>query len=412
MAYLLLAGLATPLVLSVHSVVSWDFAMAQLPGWHSTIFAPYFVAGAIFSGVAMVLTLLIPMRWVMGLEDLITPWHLDNLAKVILLTSLVVSYSYVVESFMTWYSQDPIELMTFHMRYFGPWGWMFWVMVFVQLRDSARAFLAADSRQPGAAVHHHDLRQHRDVVRALRDHRRIAGRELRAFAVAFLASVDHRNGNHRRRLRVVHHVVFALRPIHADHFDDRVEGGHYLAQAGAAPGICQGSMSAEVELVGAFPYTDEERLIHCIGQLQAAGTQFRVFSPIPSEHINKAVYKRSSFVRWFVLLGGITGIITAFVMTIGTSLEWNLVTGGKPIASIPPYMIIAFELMVLFGGISALTSWVLLANLPTFEPLSGYRSRFSSDEFGLVVRCAETDAQRFESMLRDAGAQEITREAA
>src|SRR4029079_8218283 len=101
-SYLFLAGLATPLVISVHSVVSWDFAMAQLPGWHSTIFAPYFVAGAIFSGVAMVLTLLIPMRWVMGLEDLITPWHLDNLAKVILLTSLVVSYSYVVESFMTW----------------------------------------------------------------------------------------------------------------------------------------------------------------------------------------------------------------------------------------------------------------------------------------------------------------------
>ena len=171
-------------------------------------------------------------------------------------------------------------------------------------------------------------------------------------------------------------------------------------------------MSAEVELVGAFAYTDEEKLIHCIEQLQAASTQFRVFSPIPSEHLNKAIYKRSSFVRWMVLLGGITGIVTAFVLTIGTSLEWNLVTGGKPIASLPPYMIIAFELMVLFGGISALTSWVLMANLPSFEPLSGYRARFSSDEFGLVVRCAEADAQRFESMLRDAGAQEITREAA
>jgi len=169
-------------------------------------------------------------------------------------------------------------------------------------------------------------------------------------------------------------------------------------------------MSAEVELVGAF--TDEKRLVHCIGELRAAGTQFRVYSPIPSEHINKAIYERSSFVRWFVLLGGITGIVTAFVLTIGTSLEWNLVTGGKPIASLPPYMIIAFELMVLFGGISALTSWILLSNLPTFEPLSGYRSRFSSDEFGLVVRCPEDDASRFESMLREAGAQEITREAA
>ncbi len=129
MAYLLLAGLATPLVLSVHSVVSWDFAMAQLPGWHSTIFAPYFVAGAIFSGVAMVLTLLIPLRRIMGLEDLVTTWHLDNLAKVILLTSLIVSYSYICESFVVWYAGDPIEMATFHMRYFGPQGWLFWVMV-------------------------------------------------------------------------------------------------------------------------------------------------------------------------------------------------------------------------------------------------------------------------------------------
>ncbi len=129
MAYLLLAGLATPLVLSVHSVVSWDFAMAQLPGWHSTIFAPYFVAGAIFSGVAMVITLLVPMRKWLHIEDLLTPWHFDNLAKVVLLTSLIVSYSYATETFMTWYSGDKIEQMTFHMRYFGPWGWMFWVMV-------------------------------------------------------------------------------------------------------------------------------------------------------------------------------------------------------------------------------------------------------------------------------------------
>jgi Ni/Fe-hydrogenase subunit HybB-like protein len=128
-AYLLLAGLATPLVISVHSVVSWDFAMAQLPGWHSTIFAPYFVAGAIFSGCAMVLTLLIPMRRLLGLEDALTPWHFDNLAKVILLMSLVVSYAYVTEAFMAWYSANPFERVTFHQRYWGPYGWLFWTMV-------------------------------------------------------------------------------------------------------------------------------------------------------------------------------------------------------------------------------------------------------------------------------------------
>ncbi len=129
-AYLLLAGLATPLVISVHSVVSWDFAMAQLPGWHSTIFAPYFVAGAIFSGCALVLTLLVPLRRLMGLEEAITPWHLDNLAKVILLMSLVVTYSYVTEAFIAWYSANPFELMTFRMRYWGPYGPLFWLMVF------------------------------------------------------------------------------------------------------------------------------------------------------------------------------------------------------------------------------------------------------------------------------------------
>jgi Ni/Fe-hydrogenase subunit HybB-like protein len=128
-AYLLLAGFATPLVLSVHSVVSWDFAMAQLPGWHSTIFAPYFVAGAIFSGCGLVLTLLIPLRKLMGLEDALTPWHFDNLAKVILLTSLIVSYAYVTEAFMAWYSANPMEQVTFNMRYWGPWGPLYWMMV-------------------------------------------------------------------------------------------------------------------------------------------------------------------------------------------------------------------------------------------------------------------------------------------
>ncbi len=127
--YLLLAGFVTPLVLSVHSVVSWDFAMAQLPGWHSTIFAPYFVAGAILSGCGMVMTLLIPTRRLLGLEDTLTAWHFDNLAKLTLGLSLVVSYSYAAESFMAWYSGDPYEQTTFAMRYWGPYGWIFWLTI-------------------------------------------------------------------------------------------------------------------------------------------------------------------------------------------------------------------------------------------------------------------------------------------
>ena len=103
-AYLYLAALATPLVLSVHSVVSWDFAMSIIPGWHGTIFAPYFVAGAIYSGIGMVFTLLIPLRKVLKLEHMITDYHFDNLAKLTLFTGSILFYAYAMEYFVAWYS--------------------------------------------------------------------------------------------------------------------------------------------------------------------------------------------------------------------------------------------------------------------------------------------------------------------
>jgi molybdopterin-containing oxidoreductase family membrane subunit len=128
-AYLLLAALATPLVLSVHSVVSFDFAVSQLPGWHTTIFPPYFVAGAIFSGCAMVVTLAVPARAYFGLKQLITVRHLDNLNKLILATSLLVGYAYAVEVFMTWYGGNPYEAFTLANRALGPYAWAYWLML-------------------------------------------------------------------------------------------------------------------------------------------------------------------------------------------------------------------------------------------------------------------------------------------
>jgi molybdopterin-containing oxidoreductase family membrane subunit len=128
-AYLLLAALATPLVLSVHSVVSFDFAVSQLPGWHSTIFPPYFVAGAIFSGFAMVLTLAIPARELFGLKDFITLRHLDNMAKITLVTGLMVAYSYLMEFFTAWYGGNPWEQFQYWDRVLGPMAWCGWVML-------------------------------------------------------------------------------------------------------------------------------------------------------------------------------------------------------------------------------------------------------------------------------------------
>ena len=129
-ASLLLAGLATPLVVSVHTIVSFDFATSLIPGWHTTIFPPYFVTGAVFSGFAMVLTLLIVTRRVMSLERYITARHLDTMAKVLLTTGLIVGFAYTTETFMAWYSGNQYERFTFYNRAFGPYALGYWLMVF------------------------------------------------------------------------------------------------------------------------------------------------------------------------------------------------------------------------------------------------------------------------------------------
>jgi Ni/Fe-hydrogenase subunit HybB-like protein len=124
------AALATPLVLSVHSVVSWDFAVSVVPGWHSTIFAPYFVAGAVFSGMAMVMTVLIPIRRIFKLEAYLTLWHFDMMSRLVLLTSSIVAYAYFTEYFIAWYSDDAVEQFIFWERAFGKYAIPFWLMIF------------------------------------------------------------------------------------------------------------------------------------------------------------------------------------------------------------------------------------------------------------------------------------------
>jgi molybdopterin-containing oxidoreductase family membrane subunit len=128
-AYMILAGLATPLVLSVHTIVSFDFAVSILPGWHTTIFPPYFVAGAIFSGFAMVVIVLVFVRKVFNMEHIITVNHLDNMNKIILATGMMVGYAYGMEFFISWYSGVEAEQFVFLNRAFGPYAWAYWIMV-------------------------------------------------------------------------------------------------------------------------------------------------------------------------------------------------------------------------------------------------------------------------------------------
>ena len=149
-AYLILAGLATPLVLSVHTIVSFDFAVSQLPGWHTTIFPPYFVAGAIFSGFGMVLTLMVPLRSWFKLENLITIKHLENMAKIILVTGTMVGYAYGMEFFIAWYSGNPYESFAFANRAFGDYWWAYWIMVSCNVISPQFFWFKAVRRSPVA----------------------------------------------------------------------------------------------------------------------------------------------------------------------------------------------------------------------------------------------------------------------
>jgi len=170
-------------------------------------------------------------------------------------------------------------------------------------------------------------------------------------------------------------------------------------------------MSEPIEIVASF--ADEHACAASIEKLKELKPRaMRAFAPFPSHHIEHAIGKPKSRVRAFVLTGGILGFLTAIAITVGTSWEWNLNVGGKPVVSWPPFIIIMFELMVLFGGISAVLSFLYTARVPAFEIAEGYSSRFSEDRFGIVVRCDVDQSAEVESIFKDAGAEEITRDAA
>jgi len=158
-------------------------------------------------------------------------------------------------------------------------------------------------------------------------------------------------------------------------------------------------------------FAEEVQCARAIEELRAAQvTDFKSFSPIPSHRIEHAIGRTKSPVRWIVLAGGISGVLTGLAITIGTTYEWNLNAGGKPLLSWPPFIVICFELMILLGGIFGFFGVLGLSGVPTTEGQPGYSGRFGEDRFGLVIRCDETEAERLESLMKDSGAEEVARE--
>ena len=167
-------------------------------------------------------------------------------------------------------------------------------------------------------------------------------------------------------------------------------------------------MSAEVELVGSF--ADEEQCVHAVEALKRDGIAFRVFSPIPSEHLLHAIGRPLSPVRVFVLIGGIAGRPHRPRSDCRHLMGMESGRGGKPVVSLPPFIIIMFELMILFGGLSAALSFFVFARLPQFDPIAGWSERFGADRFGLAVKCDEADIARIEALMREAGAEDVVHE--
>ena len=202
-----------------------DFAVSQLPGWHTTIFPPYFVAGAIFSGFAMVITLMVICRKAFGLEQIITMRHFDYMAKVILVTGCMVGYAYAIEFFIAWYSGNPYEVYVFVNRATGPYAWAYWTMVSCNVLVPQLFWFKKVRRSLAGPVRDLDLRQHRDVVRALRDHRDLAAPRLPAVVLGLLPPDDLGLRQPDRRLRPLLHALLPVRALRADGGDRRGEDG-------------------------------------------------------------------------------------------------------------------------------------------------------------------------------------------
>jgi ActD protein len=160
-------------------------------------------------------------------------------------------------------------------------------------------------------------------------------------------------------------------------------------------------------------FADDAQCARAIEELRAAKIdEVNTFSPIPSHKIEHAIGRSKSPVRWIVLGGGISGILTGLAITIGTTYEWRLNAGGKPLLSWPPFIIICFELMVLLGGIFGFLGVLGLSGIPATEIAPGYDGRFGEDRFGIIVRCDEAEAGRIESMMKESGAEQVIREGA
>ena len=416
-AYLILAGLSTPLVLSVHSIVSMDFAVSQLPGWHTTIFPPYFVAGAIFSGFAMVITLMVICRKAFGLEEIITMRHFDYMAKIILVTGWMVGYAYSLEFFVAWYSGNPSELYVFINRATGPYAWAYWTMVscnvlvpqlfwFKKLRQSLLAlFVISIFVNIGMWFERFVIivtSLHRDFLPSSWGYFRptmwdfaclIGGFGL--FFTLFCLFV-------RFVPMVATAEVKTVLPQADPHHGSAARPGA-PAPVPTAPAGPRYGMIAE--------YASPAVLYRACEAVRDAGYErWDAHTPFPVHGLERAMGLKRSKLPWIVFVLAMGGALGGFLLqTWVHSLEYPSVISGKPLFAWPAYIPVTFELAVLGGALGAVFGMFALNRLPRHHhPVFASRGfeRASDDRFFISIEAQDPrfDPTATPELLRQSGA--------
>jgi Ni/Fe-hydrogenase subunit HybB-like protein len=428
-AYLILAGFSTPLVLSVHSVVSFDFATSVVAGWHTTIFPPYFVAGAIFGGFAMVLQCMIPVRMMYpGLRQLVTERHFDVMAKFILATGTLVGYAYAMEFFIAWYSGVPNELQTFLNRATGNYAWAYWIMVSCNLfipqllwmkswrTKPLKLFIVATFVNIGMwferfviivqSLHRDDLPSSwGDFYPSWVDWMQMVGdfglfftftliflRFLPMIAMSEVKGIlpnahPHSHGDNSH----VYRHQFPTRLLESE-LVTRAEGGKGTPYAVVA------EFDGPVSLKEAAETLRDEGF-----------TTLDAYTPYPVHGMVKAIGRPRSYMPWVTIAGSVTGLSLAIALQYYLSaFYYPLITQGKEYVSWEAFVPIMFEMTVLFSAFFTFFGLLGISGFPRmFHPLDQYNRLAAATDNGffLVVEAGDPkyQADSTPQLLRDLG---------
>lgn len=398
-SYLYFAALATPLVISVHSVVSWDFAMSLLRGWHETIFAPYFVAGAIHSGLAMALVLLIPMRRLLNLKEIIKMEHLDAVARTMLITTGIMGYSYIVEPLIAWYTGNKFDIQY---AVFLATGWpapAYWSLFFFNLL-SPLVFIFKRTRRSikwlfavGILVNIGMWLERAMIVPAATSHDYMphnwsaylpniveTGITLGSFCFFFFM-----------------YLLFSKTLPTVPLSDLKSQVGEEQAkgiEVKEMPVPPEKKVSTDLPVITAL-YKNAGRILEAAKKVREAGfKKIQFFSPTKLPEMERLLGLSRSPVRFWTLAGAISGVIGGFWLAGGTAMVNKLVVGGKPPLSWIPFCIPGFEGLILLGSLANLIG-LIVHTRPYRVHRMPFDPRYSQDTFALVVSC---ETERFKEL--------------